>query len=106
LAIRLRRIGGGEAARRRALPAAKRAFCHGTVKNQQGLDSEVFQISSGEKSALPNFYHSRENFTSENYQLPNFSQSRDKSSGANFSRAAPGAQAKLANSREAGAAPL
>jgi hypothetical protein len=37
LAIRRRRISGGEAARRRASPAAKRAFCHGIVKNQQGL---------------------------------------------------------------------
>jgi hypothetical protein len=55
LAIRRRRIGGGEAARRRAKPAAKRAFCNGIVKNQQGLAAEVLQIGSGERHAVLNF---------------------------------------------------
>jgi hypothetical protein len=40
------------------------------------------------------------------FAVLNFPQSRDKSSAANFSHSAPGAQASLAGSREASAAPL
>jgi hypothetical protein len=45
---------------RRASPAAKRAFCTGIVKNQQGSDTEVLHIGSSKKSALVNFAQSRE----------------------------------------------
>jgi hypothetical protein len=67
---------------------AKRAFFHGTVKNQPRSETEVWQISSGGRPELPNFHPYRE-----------------KTSGENFSRSAAGAQSKLADSREAGAAP-
>jgi hypothetical protein len=46
------------------------------------------------------------NNASSKLKLPNFAHSRDKPSGENFSRSAPGTQAKLADSRKAGAAPL
>jgi hypothetical protein len=59
------------------------------VKNQQSLEPELLQIKAREKIALLAL-----------------SQSRDKASSENLSRSAPGAQAKLADSREAGAAPL
>jgi hypothetical protein len=54
LAIRLRRIGGAAGAVRRAKPAAKRAFCHGIVKNQQRSTAEVLQIGASEEFALLN----------------------------------------------------
>jgi hypothetical protein len=46
LAIRLRRIYGGFAAVWRASLAAKRAFCHGIVENQQRLDHEPLRKKS------------------------------------------------------------
>jgi hypothetical protein len=73
LAIRLRRIYGGFAAVRRASPAAKRAYHTGIVKNQQGLDSELFPIGSGGGFALLNFSHSRDNLASAKSSLPHFS---------------------------------
>jgi hypothetical protein len=79
LAIRRRRIGGGEAAVRQAKPAAKRACHSGIVKVQQGLDSEVLPIGRSEGFALLNFTHSR-----------------DRSKTEKLPRSAPGAQAKLA----------
>jgi hypothetical protein len=78
LAIRLRRIYGGFAAVRRASPAAKRAFCHGIVKNQQGSATVVWKCSISAASVK--------------FSLPDFSHSRDNSRGGNFSRAAPGGE--------------
>jgi hypothetical protein len=52
------------------------AFCHGIVKNQQGLAAELFPIGSGEGFALLNLAHSREKyrkckiFTSAFHTLP------------------------------------
>jgi hypothetical protein len=48
---------------RRASPAAKRAFCHGIVKNQQGSATEVLKTKAREKTALLNFAQSREKQT-------------------------------------------
>jgi hypothetical protein len=43
------------AARRRASPAAKRAFCHGIVKNQPRSATELLLFGSSENPALLNF---------------------------------------------------
>jgi hypothetical protein len=59
LAIRRRRIGGGEAAVRRAQLAAKRACRNGMVKNQQCSATEVLQIKASEAFAVLNFLQSR-----------------------------------------------
>jgi hypothetical protein len=45
---------------RRAKPAAKRAFCHGMVKNQQGSAAGAWQNGASEKPALLSFQQSRE----------------------------------------------
>jgi hypothetical protein len=47
LAIRRRRIYGGFAAVWRASPAAKRAFCSGIVKLQQGWAAEALKTGNG-----------------------------------------------------------
>jgi hypothetical protein len=43
------------------------AFCHGIVKNQQGLDSELLQISSCGSFALLNFHNSRDRLSCEKF---------------------------------------
>jgi hypothetical protein len=65
------------------------AFFHGTVKNQAPAAAEPLQISSCGSFALLNFHHSRE-----------------KSSCEKFSRSAPSAQAKLAQTPRSGVMPL
>jgi hypothetical protein len=76
LAICQRQIRRRLRRRGRASPAAKRAFCHGMVKNQQRSAAEVLQISSSENLAVLNFVQSREKsskcgiFSSEFHTLP------------------------------------
>jgi hypothetical protein len=55
LAIRRRRIRRRLRRRGRASPAAKRAFCHGIVKNQAPAAAELLLIGSGGKPELLNF---------------------------------------------------
>jgi hypothetical protein len=56
---RVWRFAAGESAAqsavRRASPAAKRAFYHGIVKNQQGSATEVWQIGRSEKICTSGF---------------------------------------------------
>jgi hypothetical protein len=52
---------------RRAKPAAKRAFCHGIVKNQQGLTTELLHISRSAGFALLDFHPYRDKASSENF---------------------------------------
>jgi hypothetical protein len=45
--------------------AAPGAFCNGSVKNQQGLATEVWQIGRSERKELLNFPQSRDESSSE-----------------------------------------